>query len=156
MSDSFAILRTVALQVPLSMGFLRQEYWSRLPLPSPADFSQSRDQTHVSCLAGRFFTTEPPGKVKVKVKMKLLSCAQLFVTRWTVAYQAPPTRLLLPWEFPGKNTGVGCHFLLQGNFPNPGVKPGSPALQADTLPSEPPEKSSSHLGSPTINIDQCN
>ena len=149
MSDSFAILWTVALQVPLSMGFPRQEYWSRLPLPSPADFSQSRDQTHVSCLADRFFTTEPPGKVKVKVK--LLSCVQLFG-----AYQAPPTRLLLPWEFPGKNTGVGCHFLLQGNLPNQGVKPGSLALQADTLPSEPPEKSSSHLGSPTINIDQCN
>ena len=151
MSDSFAILWTVALQVPLSMGFPRQEYWSRLPLPSPADFSQSRDQIRASCLAGRFFTTEPPGKVKVKVK--LLSCVQLFVTWWTVAYQAAPTRLLLPWEFPGKNTGVGCHFLLQRNLPNPGIKPGSPALQADTLPSEPPEKSSSHLESPRINID---
>ena len=74
----------------------------------------------------------------------------------TVAYQAAPTRLLLPWEFPGKNTGVGCHFLLQRNLPNPGIKPGSPALQADTLPSELPEKFSSHLGSPRINIDQCN
>ena len=29
-----------------------------------------------------------------------------------------PARLLCPWDFPGKNTGVGCHFLLQGNFPN--------------------------------------
>ena len=28
-----------------------------------------------------------------------------------------PTRLLYPWNFPGKNTGVGCHFLLQGIFP---------------------------------------
>ena len=28
-----------------------------------------------------------------------------------------PTRLLRPWDFPGKNTGVGCHFLLQGIFP---------------------------------------
>ena len=27
------------------------------------------------------------------------------------------TRLLCPWNFPGKNTGVGCHFLLQGIFP---------------------------------------
>ena len=27
-----------------------------------------------------------------------------------------PTRLLCPWDFPGKNTGVGCHFLLQGIF----------------------------------------
>ena len=40
--------------------------------------------------------------------------------------------------FPGKNTGVGCHFPLQGNLPDPGIEPGSPALQADALPSEPP------------------
>ena len=31
-----------------------------------------------------------------------------------------PTRLLCPWDFPGKNTGVGCHFLLQGIFPTQG------------------------------------
>ena len=36
---------------------------------------------------------------------------QLFVTPWTVACQ----RLLCPWDFPGKNTGVGCHFLLHGS-----------------------------------------
>ena len=41
-------------------------------------------------------------------------------------------------EFSGKNTGVGCHSLLQGNLPNPGIKPGSPTLQADSLLSEPP------------------
>ena len=38
-----------------------------------------------------------------------------------------------PWDSPGKNTGVGCHFLLQGIFPDPGIKPRSPALQADSL-----------------------
>ena len=43
---------------------------------------------------------------------------------------------LSPWDFPDKSTGVGCHFLLQGI--KPGIKPGSPALQADALPSEPP------------------
>ena len=31
-----------------------------------------------------------------------------------------PARLLCPWDFPGKNTGVGCHFLLQGLFPTQG------------------------------------
>ena len=36
---------------------------------------------------------------------------QLFVTPWTVACQ----RLLCPWDFPSKNTGVGCHFLLHGS-----------------------------------------
>ena len=42
--------------------------------------------------------------------------------------------------FPGKNTGVGCHFLLQGIFTTLGIEPGSPALQADSSPTEPPEK----------------
>ena len=43
-----------------------------------------------------------------------------------------PTRLLCPWDFPGKNTGMDCHFLLQGicPFPHPGIEPRSPALQA--------------------------
>ena len=35
-----------------------------------------------------------------------------------------PTRLLCPWDFPGKNTGVGSHFLLQGIFPTQGLNPG--------------------------------
>ena len=55
---------------------------------------------------------------------KELVCAcchdQLFVTPCTVAHQAP-----LSMEFSGKNTGVGCHFLLQGDLPKPGVKPVS-------------------------------
>ena len=50
------------------------------------------------------------------------------------------------WDFPSKNTGVGCHFLLQGIFPpNPGIKPGCPTLQANSLPSEPRGKPSSSL-----------
>ena len=56
----------------------------------------------------------------------------------TVAYQ-----LLCPWNSPGKNTGVGCHALLQGDLPDPGIKPRSPALEADSL---------SHQGSPLPNF----
>ena len=37
-----------------------------------------------------------------------------------------PARLLCPWNFPGKNTGVGCHFLLQEIFPIQGSNPGLP------------------------------
>ena len=48
-----------------------------------------------------------------------------------------PARLIHLWGFLGKNTGVGCHFLLQGIFPTQGSN-GSPTLQADCLPSEPP------------------
>ena len=39
MSDSFAIPWTLAYQVPLSMGFPREEYWGQLPFPSPEDLS---------------------------------------------------------------------------------------------------------------------
>ena len=48
------------------------------------------------------------------------SCVHLFATPWTAAHQAP-----LSMAFPGKNTGVGCHFLLQGNLPDPVIEPTS-------------------------------
>ena len=51
-----------------------------------------------------------------------------------------PARLLCPWNSPGKNTGVGSRSLLQGIFPIKGSNQGVPALQADSLPSEPPGK----------------
>ena len=51
-----------------------------------------------------------------------------------------PTRLLCPWNSPGKNNGVCCHALFQGNLPNPEIELKSPALQEDFLPSEPPGK----------------
>ena len=56
------------------------------------------------------------------------------------------TRLLCPWDFPGKNTAVDYHSLLLGNLPDPGIKlasPMSPALQVDSLPL-------SHWRSPSI------
>ena len=46
--------------------------------------------------------------------------AQFFTTPWTVAC----TKLLHPWDFQGKSTGVGCHFLLQRIFPTQGSNPG--------------------------------
>ena len=42
-------------------------------------------------------------------------------------------RLLCPWNSPGKTTAVGSCSLLQGNLPDPGIEPRSPALQADYL-----------------------
>ena len=63
----FATLWTVALQVPLSMGFSSQEYWSGLSFPSLGDFPDPGIEPASSVsppLAGRFLTTdsEPPGK----------------------------------------------------------------------------------------------
>ena len=51
---------TVARQAPRSIGFPRQQCWSGLPFSLPRVSSQPRDRNHVSCIASRFFTTEPP------------------------------------------------------------------------------------------------
>ena len=61
----FVTLWTVAHQAPLSMGFPRQEYWSRLPFPPPGDLPDPGIEPASAmspALAGRSFTTEPPGK----------------------------------------------------------------------------------------------
>ena len=69
----------------------------------------------------------------VKVKVKSLSHVRLFVTTWTVAYQAPPSM-----EFSRQEYWSGLPFPSPRDLPNSEIKPESPALQADTLPSEPP------------------
>ena len=61
----FVTLWVAACQAPLSMGFSRQEYWNRLPLPPPEDLPNPEIEctSLVSpALAGRFFTTVPTGK----------------------------------------------------------------------------------------------
>ena len=67
--------------------------------------------------------------------MKSLSCVRLFATPWTVAYQAPP-----PMGFSRQENWSGLPFPSPGDLPNTGIEAGSPALQADSLPSEPPRK----------------
>ena len=57
-----------------------------------------------------------------------------------------PARLLCPWNFPGKNTGVGCHFLLHSIFLIQGLNPRLLHWQADSL-------LLCHLGSPTLIFD---
>ena len=61
----FVTHRTIAQQAPLFMEFSKQEYWSRLPFPPPRDLPDPGTEP-VSpaspALAGKFFTTEPPGK----------------------------------------------------------------------------------------------
>ena len=47
---------------------------------------------------------------------------------------SPPGSSLCPWDFPGKNTGVGCHFLLQEIFPPQGLNPHLLHWQVDSLP----------------------
>ena len=85
---------TAAYQAPPSMGFSRQEYWSGVPLPSPITVWSVSKTTICSHLGVG---------IVVKVFVVVLSHVQLFETLQTCSS-------------PGKNTGVGCRFLLQGIF----------------------------------------
>jgi len=71
----------------------------------------------------------------MKVKVMSLSHVRLFATPWTVAYQAP-----LSMGFSRQGYWSGLPFPSPGDLPNPGIEPGSPTLQGDALPSEPPGK----------------
>ena len=71
-----------------------------------------------------------------KMKVKSLSHVRLFGTLWTVAHQAPPSMGFSRQEYWSR-----LPFPSTGDLPNPGVEPRSPALQADTLTSQPPGKS---------------
>ena len=85
-------------------------------------------------------------------EVKSLSRVRLFVTQWTVAYQAPPSM-----GFSRQEYWSGLPFPSPGDLPDPGIKPGSPAFQADALTSEPPGKPwwgfcpSKYLGTPKNN-----
>ena len=70
---------TEAHQAPPSLGFSRQEHWSGLPFPSPMHKSE-----------------------KWKWSCSVVSDPQRL-------HGLQPSRLLRPWDFPGKSTGVGCH-----------------------------------------------
>ena len=74
--------QTAAHRAPPSLGFSRQEHWSGLPFPSPMHESE---------------------------KWKW---SRLVMSNSSWPYGLQPTRLLHPWDFPGKSTGVGCHCLL--------------------------------------------
>ena len=67
--------------------------------------------------------------------MTVFSCVQHFVTLWTAALQAP-----LSMEFSRQEYYSGQPFPSPGHLPDPGIEPRSPALQADSLSSEPPGK----------------
>ena len=73
---------------------------------------------------------EPEWTVKSNIYTE--KSESLFATSQTVAHQAP-----LPMEFSRQEYWSGLPFTSPGYLPNPGMESGSPALQADSLPSEP-------------------
>ena len=111
------------------MGFSKQEYWSGLPFPSPGDLPNPGIELGSSALQADSLTPEVPGS---EVEVKSLSRVRLFATPWTIAHQAPPSM-----EFSRQRYWGGLPFPSPGDLPDPGIEPGSPALQADALPSEP-------------------
>ena len=109
---------TAAYQAPLSTGFSRQEYWSGLPLPPPHLHNESL--RNFSCTLLFIF----------KHFWKKLICNEV---KSEVTQSHPtlcdPMDCSLPCSsihgiFPGKSTGVGCHFLLQKIFPTQGLNLG--------------------------------
>ena len=81
-------------RAPLSMGFPRQEYWSGLPFPSPGNLPNSGIEPLSPALAGRFFTTEPPGKPTefCRRKQHLPLCSQI----WTMVTETHNKGFLFP------------------------------------------------------------
>ena len=71
----------------------------------------------------------------MKVKVLVTQSCLTLCDSMEVAHQAP-----LSMEFSRQEYFSGLPFPSPGNLPNPGIKPGSPAFQADTLTSEPPGK----------------
>ena len=137
MSNSLWPPWTIACQAPLSWDFFQQEYWNGLPFPPPGDLPDPGIKLESSALAGRFFTTEPPGN-PVLLHESESEVAQSCLTL------CDPVHCSLP--------GSSIHEILQarilewvaisfsGDLPDPGIEPGSPALQTDTLTSEPPHR----------------
>ena len=84
-------------------GILQARILEWVAMPSSRRSSQPRDQTCSSwdsCIASRFFTTEPPGKPKHL--RDSVSSDSLWPHGWYTF------RLLCPWDFPGKNSGCCC------------------------------------------------
>ena len=73
----------VTYQALPSMGFSRQEYWSGVPFPSPGDPPDTGNEAVSPELAGGFFTTEPPGKCKMRANFPNTIFIQLLDNFWT-------------------------------------------------------------------------
>ena len=138
----FAALWTVDPWAPLSMAFSRQKLWNGFPCPLPEDLPNpgiKPESLAFPALTGRFFTTSTTWETHYlpwsEVTWKLLNCVWLFVTPWTIACQASLSMgifqaRILEWVVMPSSR----------DLPNPEIKPRSPGMQADSLPSEPPGK----------------
>ena len=122
---------TVACRGPLSIEFPRQEYWSKFS--SPGDLPDPRIEPRSPALQAVSLSSRPAESLKASC----VPAKSLQSRRSLRPYGLYPGKLLCPWDSPGKNTVVGCHALLQGNLPDPRIKPTFLCLshwQAGPLP----------------------
>ena len=98
-------------------------------------YSLPGNELHPPLGDGKFGAAEP-------TRSLISSFSDESESRSVLSDSLRPHGLCSPWDFPGQNTGVGSLFLLQEIFPAQGLYPGSPILQADSLPAEPQGKSS--------------
>ena len=126
---------TVAYQAPLSMEFSRQGYWSGLPFPSAGGLPNPGVKPGSPALQADSLLSELQGRPKPKVNVKSLSHVRLFVTPWTVAYQAP-----LPMGFSRQEYWGRLPFPSPGDLSDPGMGPAPPALADRFFTTEPPGK----------------
>ena len=135
-------------QVSLSIRFPRQEYWSGLPFPSLGDHADPGIKLTSSALAGGFTTTEPLRKPQLLVQLLVSESESHSVMSDSLQLHG----LYSPWNYPGQNTGVCSHSLLQRIFLIQGSNPCLLHLlhwQADSLPLGPPGNTKLHWGCST-------
>ena len=94
------------------MGFSRQECWSGLPFPSPGDLPNPGIQPGSPTLQPDTLPSEPPGRSLYTKKNVKVLVTQSCLTLCNSMDYSPPGFCL--WNYPGKNSGVGCHSLLPG------------------------------------------
>ena len=90
----------------------------------------------------------------LSTKHSFMSTNRLVMSDSLRPHGLQPTRLLCPWGFSRQEFWSGLPCLPPGDLPKPGIKPRSPALQADSLPSEPPVPASKQCLF-TKNADWC-
>ena len=140
-----------------SMEFSRPEYWSGYPFPSSGDLLNPGIELRSPTLQADSLPAERPGKPKNTGVGSLSLLQQVFPTQesnqgllhcrrilyqltyqgilswWVMSNSLWPYGLFCPWDFPDKNTIVGCHFLLQGIFLTQGLNLHLLHWQTDSL-----------------------
>ena len=113
----FGTLCTLALQASLLLELFGQLYWSELPFPSPRDLPNPGIETEspvsLALQADSLQVNSLPAGPSGILQYTHCCCIASVTSNSMRPSRRQLTRLLCPWDSPGKNAGVGCHFLLK-------------------------------------------